>query len=56
MLFLFLVIQHGMRVTHMGLYRKLILNEKLINLEKATSSILSVLLLIFWLFVSILFE
>ena len=34
------------RVTHLGICLKVIVNEKPLNLEKTTSSVLSVLLLI----------
>ena len=47
MLSLCLVIQRGMRVTPSGFCLRVILNEKSHKLEKATSSVLSVLLLIY---------
>ena len=47
LLSLCLVIQHGIRVTSLGFCLRIIMNEKPINLEKTTSSVLSVLLLIY---------
>ena len=47
MLSLCLVIQRGLRVTLLDLCLRVIVNEKPLNLEKATSSVLSVLLLIY---------
>ena len=41
-----LVIQHSMHVTPLGFCLRIIVNEKPLNLEKTTSSALSVLLLI----------
>ena len=42
-----LVIQRGMYVTPLGVCLRVIVNEKPLNLEKTTSSVLSVLSLIF---------
>ena len=47
MLSICLVIQCSMRVTPLGFCLKVIMNEKLLNLEKTTASVLSVLLLIY---------
>ena len=47
MLSLFLSIQGCMRVTPLGRCLRVIVNEKRLNLEKTTSSVLSVLLLIY---------
>ena len=47
MLSLCLVIQRGMRVTPLGFCFRVIVNEKLLNLEKTTSSVRYVLLLIY---------
>ena len=47
MLSLCLAIQRSMRVTHLGLFLRVIVNEKPLNLEKTTSSIQSVLLIIY---------
>ena len=47
MLTLCLVIHRGMRVTPLGFCLRVIVNEKPLNLEKTTSSVLSVLLLIY---------
>ena len=44
---LFLVIQRLMRVTHLGFCLRVIVKEKVLNLEKITSSVLSVSLLIY---------
>ena len=41
------VIQRGMRVTSLGLCLRVIVNEKFLNLEKTTPSVLSGLLLIY---------
>ena len=56
MLSLCLVTQRGMRVTSLGFWLMVILNEKTLNLEKATSNVHSVFLLFYvvnihrWLF------
>ena len=42
-----LVIQRGKRVTSLGFFLRVIVNQKPLNLEKTTSSVLSVLLLIY---------
>ena len=42
-----LVIQRGMRLTPVGLCHRVIVNEKPLNLERTTSCVLSVLLLIY---------
>ena len=42
MLFLCLVIQHSMCVTSSGVCPRVIVNEKLLDLEKTTTSVLSV--------------
>ena len=47
MLSLCLVIQRGMRITSLGFCLRVIVNEKPLNLEKTTSSVLSILLLIY---------
>ena len=47
MLSLYLVIQRGMRVTSLDFCLRDIVNKKTLNLEQATSSVLSVLLLIY---------
>ena len=39
--------RESMRVTHLGFCLRVIVNEKPLNLEKTTSSVLSVLLLIY---------
>ena len=46
MLSLCLVIQCGVRVSPLGFFLRVIVNEKPLNIEKATSSVLSELLLI----------
>ena len=45
--FLCLVIQRSMHVTPLGFCLGVIVNEKLLNLDKTTSSVLSVVLLIY---------
>jgi len=47
MLFQCLVIQRGIHVAPSGFCLRIIVNEKLLNLEKTTSSVLYVLLLIY---------
>ena len=47
MLFQCLVIQRGIHVAPLGFCLRIIVNEKLLNLEKTTSSVLYVLLLIY---------
>ena len=47
MLSLCLVIQRGMRVTPLGVRLRVIVKEKPLNLENTTSSVLSVLFLIY---------
>ena len=47
LLSLWIVVQHGIHVTSLGFCLRIIMNEKPINLEKTTSSVLSVLLLIY---------
>ena len=42
-----LVIQQRMRVTHLGFYLRVFVNEQTQNLKKTTSSVLSVLLLLY---------
>ena len=54
MLSLCLVTQRGMRVTPLGFFFRIILKEKPQNLEKTTSSVLFVLLLIYALHIIIL--
>jgi len=47
MLSLRLLIQRGMRITPLGICLRIMVNDKPLNLEKTTSSVLSVLLLIY---------
>ena len=47
MLSLCLVSQRNMRVTPLGFYLRVIVNEKRLNLEKTISSVLPVLLLVY---------
>ena len=47
MISFYLVIQRCMRVTPLGFCLRVIVNEKPLNLENTTSSVLSVLLLIY---------
>ena len=42
-----LVIQQRMRETPLGFYLRVIVNEQILNLKKTTSSVLSVLLLLY---------
>ena len=47
MLSLRLLIQRGMRITPLGIFLRIMVNDKPLNLEKTTSSVLSVFLLIY---------